>query len=133
MKSLFVLIIAASSLSLMSCEDKRINEISEKVQRLEKENSELKSRVDSLSKLSVPFMLFQAAVMSEMQKSPQESIEAYEVILEYTDSFWAHEAKTRIKNIEERSKYWSKEKGWQLPSGEEEIVPELGVVSCPGC
>ena len=80
-----------------------------------------------------PFEVYQDIVLSEFDNAPDVSIKKYEKLIDaYENSYWAHESKKRIKNIKERSKYWSPEKGWVLSEKADDT--ELVVInSCPGC
>jgi hypothetical protein len=105
-------------------------------ERLRTENQDLKSELlilkDSLLK---PFMEFERLVRSEYSTSPYLLMEKYEEFIgTYADSYWAHEAKKRLKNIRSRLKYYDAYKGWQLPQDlKDETLFKDSVISCPGC
>ena len=103
---------------------------------LEKSIEKLQDSLKNVNKHFVrPLEEFQAIVLSEFDNPPSISIEKYQKLINnYGNSYWAHESKKRIKNIKNRSKYWTQEGGWVLPKEiAEERVDQYVSYSCPGC
>ncbi len=135
MKQYFITILLI--LAFISCNDDRnLDLIKTKIEEVEKQNNSL---FDSLEKINnnylTPFKIYEKIVLSEVNKSPEILIKEYKrLIKKYPNSFWMHEAKNRIKNIEKRKKYWSENNGWNLPLEKEEpFIIETKTISCPGC
>ncbi len=138
MKNIFVIII--SILLFTSCNDsEKLKDLENRISNIENQNKIL---LDSLNSVNIefikPFKIYEKIILSELKKSPNQIISDYEFLInDYPNSFWKHEAKKRIENIEKRKKYWSEKNGWELPKKTEE--PELietiepMVISCPGC
>ena len=85
-----------------------------------------------------PFKIYEKIVLSELENSPNQIISDYEFLIKnYPNSFWRHEAKKRIENVEKRKKYWSEKDGWKLPEKPKKpkSIKRIGpmVISCPGC
>jgi outer membrane protein assembly factor BamD (BamD/ComL family) len=126
-----------SILALISCnDDKKLDLIKTKIEEVEKQNNSLFDSLEIINNTYLtPFKIYEKIVLSEVNKSPEILIKEYKrLIKRYPNSFWMHEAKNRIKNIEKRKKYWSENKGWNLPSKKEEpFIIETKNISCPGC
>ena len=139
MKNIFVLII--SILLFTSCNDsEKLKNLENRIYNVENQNKIL---LDSLNSVNIdfikPFKIYEKIILSELKKSPNQIISDYEFLInDYPNSFWKHEAKKRIENIEKRKKYWSEKNGWELPKKPEEselteIIEQPIVISCPGC
>lgn len=110
-----------------------------RITSLEKQH---KTTLDSLNTLNTefikPFKTYEKIVLDEFKNSPTKTLSDYEDLIEdYPNSFWKHEAKKRMENIERREKHWTEKNGWKFPekrkkSKASEIV-EIEAISCPGC
>ena len=138
MKNIFVIII--SILLFTSCNDsEKLKDLENRISNIENQNKIL---MDSLNSVNIefikPFKIYEKIVLSELKTSPNQIISDYEFLIKnYPNSFWKHEAKKRIENIEKRKKYWSEKNGWELPKKPKkpeliEIIEPM-VISCPGC
>jgi hypothetical protein len=79
-----------------------------------------------------PFEMFEKSVLEEKNKRPDSSIREYKKIIEmFPNSYWSHESKRRIENINNRKHLWSEEEGWNLLN----IKPtkDIETILCPGC
>jgi predicted methyltransferase len=130
---LFLLIVS-------SCTNtEKLTELENRIAKIENQNKVL---VDSLNSVNAefikPFKIYEKIVLSELENSPNQIISDYEFLIkDYPNSFWRHEAKKRIENVEKRKKYWSEKDGWKLPEKPKkteliEIIEPM-VISCPGC
>ena len=133
------LAISTLLLFLLSCTNKKNTEmilsLEETNTRLENENQLLKRKFEQMDdSLFKPFQRFKRIVKSEYQTSPYLLLQEHDdFIMDYSWSYWAHEAKKRAKNIDDRSKYYDPYKGWNLPKEiKSEIIQQEGI-SCPGC
>lgn len=127
--SLLILTIAILFLFLRA-QGKKSDYLEKKIENLDKHLRSLEANFE------VPFKDFQHILSNELMNPPSTSIEAYEELIKlYKNTYWAHEAKKRIQNIKNRSIYWSKEKGWDLPKIDSVTKknPEPHIISCPGC
>ncbi|MFD0990884.1 hypothetical protein ACFQ1R_12315 [Mariniflexile jejuense] len=138
MKNIFVIII--SILLFTSCNDsEKLKDLENRISNIENQNKIL---LDSLNSVNIefikPFKIYEKIILSELKNSPNQIISDYEFLIkDYPNSFWKHEAKKRIENIEKRKKYWSEKNGWELPKKPKkpeliEIIEPM-VISCPGC
>ena len=117
----------------------KLNEIENRITNIENQNKILVDSLNSLnSEFIKPFKVYEKIVLSELKNSPNQIISDYEFLIkDFPNSFWKHEAKKRIKNIEDRKKYWSEKDGWKLPEKQKkpeltELI-EITTISCPGC
>ena len=117
----------------------KLNEIENRITNIENQNKILVDSLNSLnSEFIKPFKVYEKIVLSELKNSPNQIISDYEFLIkDFPNSFWKHEAKKRIKNIEDRKKYWSEKDGWKLPEKPKkpeltELI-EITTISCPGC
>ncbi len=121
--------------SIISCKNNNseIGKLNQKLNKVLITNNELIKRINSIdSKFITPYLTYEEAVLNEYKRSPDSIISIYQnIIKKFPNSFWSHEAKKRINNVEKRRVLWSKEKGWKLLK----IKPfkNLEVISCPGC
>lgn len=79
-----------------------------------------------------PFQMFEKSVLEEKNKNPDSIISIYKEIIEmFPDSYWSHESKRRIENINNRKHLWSEKGGWDLLK----IKPtkDIETIVCPGC
>lgn len=124
----FIILILCGSALEISCSTSQT-----RLAKLEKSVGYLQDSLQKINNQFVrPFEEYQAILNSEFDNPPLVTIGKYEKLIEnYGSSYWAHESKKRITNIKDRSKYWTKEKGWELLN---EIEKERGTkISCPGC
>jgi hypothetical protein len=116
-----------------------LNEIENRITNIENQNKILVDSLNSLnSEFIKPFKVYEKIVLSELKNSPNQIISDYEFLIkDFPNSFWKHEAKKRIENIEDRKKYWSEKDGWKLPEKPKkpELIEliEITTISCPGC
>lgn len=133
MKKLIVL--AISVFCLISCQEEKnkLNKITIEIEQLNVANKKLRQRINSISNDFIePFQMFENTVLNESKRSPDTIISKYKSIInKFPNSFWSHEAKSRIKNVQKRRKLWSKSKGWELLN----VIPmkDMETISCPGC
>lgn len=101
-------------------------------QKLRKDNDSLSSVLDSLKLNFIePFVRYEQILMNEKEMSPDSIIQQYEQLINaFPNSFWNHEAKKRINNIDKRRELWH---GGEWHLKERDINIQLGVISCPGC
>lgn len=138
MKNIFLSFLVL--LIVTSCTNtNKLDELENRIAKIERHNKIL---VDSLNSVNTefikPFKIYEKIVLSELENSPNQIISDYEFLIKYyPNSFWKHEAKKRIENIEKRKKYWSQKDGWKLPEKPKKPefieIAEPMVVSCPGC
>lgn len=102
--------------------------------QLKADNAKLKRDIDSLNENYIkPFEIYEKIVRNETDSTPDSIIKRYkDLIAQYPDSYWKHEAQRRMENIEKRRKFWSKEKGWDFDIPKKPSFDE-GTISCPGC
>jgi len=138
MKNIFVIIITFSLIT--SCNNnEKLEGLEKRISNIENENKILNDSLESVMiEFIKPFKIYEKIVLSELKNSPSQIISDYEFLIkDYPNSFWKHEAKKRIENIEMRRKYWSEYGGWKLPKKEKKIelieIIEPTVISCPGC
>jgi len=126
------IIFSAAVIVLTSCTDNQ--NLKNEIMQLKSDNALFKKKLDSLNNnYIIPFSSYQDVVMHELKSSPDSIINSYNKIIEkYPNSYWSHEAKRRIENIEKRKKSWSEENGWNLDIPPKPNYNE-GVISCPGC
>lgn len=128
-------------LFLISCgSESKFEELEERVVYLEKQNKSLSDTLNIIYKQYLkPFRNYEKIVLSELRNPPNYLISGYEELIdEYPNSFWQHEARKRIINIESRKKFWFGSSGWQFPKDSnivefdyiENNQPEI---TCPGC
>jgi uncharacterized FlgJ-related protein len=138
MKNIFVFILIISLFTSCSNSNK-MKDLENRITTIENQNKIL---MDSLKSVNAeflkPFKIYRKIVLSELKKSPNQIISDYEFLIKnYPNSFWQHEAKKRMENIETRKKYWSVEEGWKLPKKikkpELTEIIEITTISCPGC
>lgn len=106
-KNIFILTLFLCTSTLWtSCtsDEKRLTNLEKSIEHLQ----------DSLKNINKQFVRpleeFQAIVLSEYDNPPAVSIEKYEkLIKDFGNTYWAHESRKRIKNIKDRSKYWTQE------------------------
>lgn len=116
--------------------EERLKTLEEKDSLLGKENKILKEELKSLNdSITTPFLTFQRIVKAEYNTSPYLIMQKYEDFIgSYHDTYWAHEAKKRLKNIKSRLKYYDSYKGWMLPKDiNDEVIKEDKYIICPGC
>lgn len=110
-----------------------------RITSLEKQH---KTTLDSLNTLNTefikPFKTYEKIVLDEFKNSPTKTLSDYEDLIEdYPNSFWKHEAKKRMANIERREKHWTEKNGWKFPEkrkkSEASEIVEIEAISCPGC
>jgi outer membrane protein assembly factor BamD (BamD/ComL family) len=122
---------------ITSCKDDKIKDLENRISNIENQNKILNDSLDFVyAEFIEPFKMYEKIVLTEMENSPKQIITDYKnLIKHYPNSFWKHEAKKRIQNIEARKKYWSEEEGWKLPekTKKPELIIEPMVISCPGC
>jgi len=137
------IIFSATVIVLASCTDNQ--NLKNEITQLKSDNALFKKKLDSLNKdYVIPFRSYQDVIMNELKSNPDSIINSYNKIIDkYPNSYWSHEAKRRIENIEKRREYWTKEKGWNFSAKNkmsptfkkptyEEVVMER-TISCPGC
>lgn len=125
--------------------DEKYESLKKEILLLKESNSKLEKNIESANvEYVLPFKVFEEIIMNEFDRSPDSSINAYkDLMARYPNSYWNHEAKARIENIEKRREYWTKEKGWDFNTKKEkspvikkpelkEVVMERSI-SCPGC
>lgn len=116
-----------------SCASGNEPAVEKRLAALEKKQQELQ---DSLAQIRLdyvePLERYQDLVMKESQTHPDTLINGYTRLMkDYPNSFWSHEAKKRVKNIEDRRDlYWNDKTGWNL---DVIYVPVDATISCPGC
>jgi hypothetical protein len=107
------------------------SKMEQRIATLEKNQQELRDSLQQIQQdFIIPLEAYQDLVLREPLTHPDTLISGYKMIMEkYPNSFWSHEAKKRMKNIEERRKYWDDEHGWNF----DVIFTPPEVISCPGC
>ena len=135
MKNCILLFLVFST--IISCDKaEKLNEIESRIANIEEQNKML---IDSLKLLNSefiePFKVYEKIVLSELKNAPNQIISDYQYLLKnFPNSFWKHEAKKRIENIENRKRYWSEKDGWKLPNKPKFIeLNRVTTISCPGC
>lgn len=121
-------------LTIVSCSNHKHEEIKllrAEFKKLRNDNDSLSNNLDSIKiNFIQPFEQYQQVLRTEREMSPDSIIHQYEKLINtFPNSLWAHEAKKRINNINERRRLWY-DGEWHL---EKDIRIELGVISCPGC
>ena len=135
-----IILLSSILLIVTSCvKTEKLNELENRIIKIENLNKRLLDSLNSINaKFIKPFKIYEKTVLSELENSPNQIISDYEYLIkDYPNSFWRHEAKKRIENIEKRKKYWTKKNGWELPEKSKnpeliEIIEPM-VISCPGC
>ena len=119
--------------------NEKLSELEKRIIIVESQNKILLDSLNSTkNKFIKPFKIYEQLVLSELKNSPNQIISDYKILInDYPNSFWKHEAKKRIENIERRKKYWSEKDGWKLPEKPKkpkliEIIQPISI-SCPGC
>lgn len=109
------------------------NDLNQKLEKIIESNGNITKRLDTIQKTFItPYNLFEDAVLNENKRSPDSIITVYKRIIKmFPNSYWSHEAKKRIQNVEKRRELWSEEKGWELLK----VIPskDMETISCPGC
>ncbi|WP_440121497.1 hypothetical protein [Tenacibaculum sp. Ill] len=119
---------------LFSCKN---TELETRLGQLEKENLELKSKLDSVNTFIHPFKDLEKIILNEVNNSPDSIISKYNhFIKRFPDSYWSIEAKKRVYRIDARRSFWTPEKGWDFPKlydtgGAIFIKIPPHVISCP--
>ncbi|WP_334058389.1 hypothetical protein [Polaribacter sp. P097] len=138
MKNVFATIITI--LVFTSCNDSRkLKDLESRISNIENQNKILSDSLKSLNaEFLKPFKTYEKIVLFEFKNSSNEIISDYEFLIkDYPNSFWKHEAKKRIENIEKRKKYWTEKDGWKLPKKPKKTqlikIIEPMAISCPGC
>lgn len=138
MKNIFVIIL--TFILFTSCNDnEKLKDLENRISNIENQNKILSDSLESVNiKLIRPFKVYEKIVLSELKNSPSQIISDYKFLIkDYPNSFWKHEAKKRIENIEMRKKYWSQYEGWKLPEKPKKPQStetlEVISISCPGC
>jgi len=132
MKNMILLVIL--SIIFTNCQEtSENNDLKKKLDDLTNNDKYLSTRLDSIEKIYVkPYKIFEEAVINESGRKPDSIIFYYmKIIKAYPNSYWSHEAKRRIQNVEKRRKLWSEENGWELLK----VTPvkDIETISCPGC
>ena len=133
-------------LIFLGCQnDEKYEALKKDILTLKESNSKLEKKLEATQiEYVLPFKIFEEIVMNEFARSPDSTVNAYkDLMVRYPKSYWNHEAKARIENIEKRRQYWTKEKGWNFntlkktsptikkPNLKEVIMERT--ISCPGC
>ncbi|MEM6517001.1 MAG: hypothetical protein AAF688_12515 [Bacteroidota bacterium] len=131
----FKIIMLAFICSQSCTEQKKESGLNEKLNKIISSNENLERRLDSINNNFVrPFETYERIVNQERENHPDSTITKYKsLIKKYPNSFWKHESEKRIKNIEKRKKYWTKENGWKLEDIPKKPNFDEQVISCPGC
>lgn len=133
-KVLFVLIIILLVSSCAQNSKEQFIELETEIREVKDSNERLKNRLDSIDNNFLhPFYSFQKTLLMESDISPDSIISRYnQLIKEYPNTFWSHEAEKRKNKVDERKKYWENGE-WNLPKNAGEIKIPIHAISCPGC
>lgn len=122
---------------IISCnnqEEKDVN-FRQEIESLTKANKILTTKLDSIiNDYVTPFKQYEIIVLNEIKVNPDSTINNYNhLIKKYPNSFWSHEAKRRLENIQERKKFWNSQDGWKLNTIPKKPINGERTISCPGC
>lgn len=133
MKKIIVIIILVFNTISCKNNNSEMDKLNQKLNKVLITNNELIKHINSIdSEFMDPYLIYEEAVLNEYKRNPDSIISIYQnIIKKFPNSFWSHEAKKRIKNVEKRRTLWSKEKGWELLN----VKPfkDIKTISCPGC
>ena len=133
-QNLSLLTLLSIVISCTSQEEKDMN-LRQEIESLTKTNKIITARLDSLNNSNfAPFKQYEKIVLNEIKSNPDSTINNYHrLIKKHPNSFWSHEAKRRIENIQERKKFWSSQDGWKLDNIPKKPTNGERTISCPGC